>query len=237
MRFAIGLAVLLAGTTACSEIWKTPAPTPTAIPTPDADIPAAILAARSAALDFVQAAYPDKAPPADMMWAARVMTPMGLSGVSYHEFAGDGWLMAINAVTISVEEVLFEVDLDNEEAGFGWSGKLDADYAVVESNLDVSVGVLIARDLVLAHVRERYPSDAPQETIVWMGERTTPMGSVGHESCRFASDEWSMVVQYEVVRPDEASYHAELARYDEAFVWRGRVDPEGMVHELRPTSQ
>jgi hypothetical protein len=233
----LGLAILLTCATGCSEIWKTPAPTPTGIPTPSADIPAPVVAARSAAFDFLRGVYPDKAPPQDMFWTARATSPADLSGVSYYEFAGDGWLLAVNKATISAQDVLFEMDLDNSETGFSWTGKLDADYAVIESNLDVSVEALVARDLVLAHLRERYAIEAPREAIVWVGERTTPEGAVGHESFQFSSDEWTMVVQYNVVRPDQASYQTELARYDDAFVWRGRVDAEGTVSELLPESQ
>jgi hypothetical protein len=207
------------------------------VPTPAAEIPAPVLAARSAALDFLRGAYPDEAPPQDMLWTARTTAPLGLSGVSYYEFASDPWLLAVSAVTVSAQDVLFELNLDNSDTGFSWSGKLDGDYAVFESNLEVSFEALVARDLVLAHVRDRYPVEAPREDVVWMGERVTPEGAVGHEVFQFTADEWSMVVQYDVVRPDQASYHTELARHDEAFVWHGRVDSEGMVHELRPAFQ
>jgi hypothetical protein len=237
-RLTLGLAILLACATGCSRIWKTPAPTPTPIPSPPVDIPAPVLTARNAALDFIRAAYPDQAPSQDMVWIARTASPLDLSGVSYYEFASDGWLLAVNEVIVSASQgILFEIDLDNLETGFNWSGRLDADYTVIESNLDVSVEALIARDLVLAHVRERYPDKAPHEGIVWMGERTTAEGSAGHESYRFTADEWSMVVQYNVGRPDQASYQTELARNDEAFVWHGRVDAEGTVHELHPVFQ
>jgi len=234
MRLTLALSILLALVTGCSQIWKTPAPTPTRTPTPPVDVPTAVLAARDAALDFVRAAYPDKAPPQDMLWTARSASPLDLMGVSSYKFADDGWLVTVSEVTISAQDVLFEIDLDHSDSGFRWSGRLDADHAVVESNLDVSVEALVARDLVLAYVRERYPNEAPQEGVVWMGRRTTPEGAVGHETFEFTTNEWSTVVQYDVVRPDQATYRTELARHDEAFVWHGRVDAEGTVHELRP---
>jgi hypothetical protein len=65
-----------------------------------------------------------------------------------------------------------------------------------------------------------------------MGERTTPEGAVGHESYQFTAGEWSMAVEYNVERPDQASYDIELTRYDEGFVWHGRVDAQGTVQEL-----
>jgi hypothetical protein len=232
IRLTLGLVIVLGCATGCSQIWKTPVPTPTTIPTPPADIPAPVLAAKSAAFDFLRATYPDKAPPQDVLWTARTTSPMGLSGVSYYEFASDGWLLAVNEVTISPQDLLYEMDLENSDTGFSWSGKLDTGNAVVESNLDVSVETLVVRDLVLAHVRERYPTEAPREAIVWMGERTTPEGAVGHESFQFTASEWSIAVEYNVERPDQASYDVELARYDEAFVWRGRVDAQGTVQEL-----
>jgi hypothetical protein len=237
MRLTLALAILLASATGCSQIWKTPMPTPTGIPTPPVDIPAPVLAARDAALEFLRATYPGQAPPQDMLWTAGTTSPVGLSGVSYYEFVSDEWLLTVREITIADQDVLFEVDADKSDTGFRWSGKLDADYAVLESNLAVSVEALVARDLVLAHVRERYPAEAPHESIEWMGERVTPEGAVEHETFQFTANAWTMVVQYNVGRPDQTSYQAELRRNDAAFVWHGRLDAEGTVHELRPSGQ
>jgi hypothetical protein len=227
LRFVLMMGLLLVIMAACDEFPKTPTPTPT----PPPDIPATVLSARDAALDHVRLAY--EALPEDINWTGRNTTPPDLSGVSSYEFASDSWLMAIRTPLLALGTVIYEIELSNQDTGFDWTGKLDASYAVLESNLDVAVEVLVVRDIVLSYVRERYPDQAPGENLAWIGERTTPEGSVGHESCRFTADDWTMTVDYDLARPDQVIYRVELRNASSGFVWVGQVHADGTVQELR----
>jgi hypothetical protein len=229
LGFVLVIAPLLAVATGCGRFWRTPTPTPI----PPADVPASVLAARDAALDYLRPAYPDKAPREGINWTGRNTTPPDLPGVSSYEFTGNDWLMTIRTPVVSPDTIIYEMELRNQDIGFRWTGKLDASYAILESNLDVAVEVLVVREIVLSHVREHYPGGAPRENLPWVGERTTPEGSVGHEWCRFTGDDWTMTVDYDVARPDQVIYQIELHDSSTAFVWRGQVDAEGVVHELR----
>jgi len=234
LGFVLVTALLLAIMTGCDGFWKTPTPTPTPAATPPADIPAAVLAARDAALAHLRLAFPDKAPSEGIHWTGRNTTPPDFPGVSSYEFTGDQWLMVIRTPLLSVDTLIYEMELSNQDTGLRWTGKLDASYAVLESNLDVAVEALIVREIILAYVRERYVDQAPGEDLVWVGERTTPEGSVGHESCRFTADDWTMTVDYDLDRPDQVIYSIELRNSGTGFVWRGLVDADGMVQELQP---
>jgi hypothetical protein len=229
LGFALVMGLLLVTIAACDEFWKTPTPTPT----PPADIPATVLGARDAALAYVRLAYASEAPPEDVNWTGRNTTPPDQPGVSSYEFASDSWLMAIRTPLLAPDTLIYEIELSNQDTGFHWTGKLDASYAVLESNLDVAIEVLVVRDIVLSYVRERYSDQAPGEDLAWIGERTTPEGSVGHESCRFTADDWTMTVDYDLARPDQVIYRVELRNSSTGFVWVGQVDPEGMVQELQ----
>ena len=225
----LSMALLLAMVTGCDRFQKTP--TPTATPSPD--IPAEVLAARDAALAYLGHAYPGKAPRASITWVGRDTTLQGLVSVSSYEFTGDNWLMTIGVPTISPGNVIYEIELGHQETGFRWTGKLDAGHALLESNLNVAVEALVVRDMVLSYVREHYADQAPAENVLWTGERTTPEGSVGHESCQFTADNWAMTVEYDVVRPDQVTYPVEVRNSSTGFVWRGQVNAQGEILEHR----
>lgn len=229
LAFVLVIAPLLAVATGCGRVWRTP----TATPIPPADVPADVLAARDAALAYLRPAYPKRAPREGINWTGRNTTPPDLPGVSSYEFTSDHWLMTIRTPVVSPDTIIYEMELRNQDTGLRWTGKLDAGHTILESNLDVAVEVLVVREIVLSHIREHYPGEAPGKELPWVGERTTPEGSVGHESCRFAADSWTMDVDYAVARPDQVIYQIELRSSSPAFVWRGQVDAEGVVHELR----
>ena len=232
------LALGLGGTTACDWIRRTPTPTvtppptPTVTPTPGADIPDEIVAARDAALSFLRETYPAKAPPEGIAWSGRDTTPPGVAGVSTYEFTSNGWWLTLAALALSPTERQYEVGLDHAPSGLRWTSRLSQTHEVLESNINVTVEVLIAREIVLGYVRSSYSGRAPAEGLVWLGERTTPSGVVGHESFRFDADSWAMTVEHDLVSPDQVIYEANLSG-GSGFAWRGQVDAEGTVLEHR----
>ncbi|MBM4431395.1 MAG: hypothetical protein FJ026_13785 [Chloroflexi bacterium] len=226
LLLVVGL--LMANASAC-DLWKTP----TLAPTPPPDIPAEVLGAHSAVLAYLRQTYGGKMPPEGIAWTARNTTWPGTTGVSSYEFSSGNWLMTVRVPIVSPGVVLYEMQLDNHDTGVHWAGSLSADYRVLESNLDVVVEVLIVRDIVLGHYRRSYPSQAPAENVVWAGERITPEGSVGRERCQFTSGEWTMIVDYELARPDQVVYEVQLQNPSGPVLWRCNVNAQGEVLEIQ----
>jgi hypothetical protein len=249
--FAIVVFVVLASATGCDRLRRTPEPILTATPTrvsppaltpaatpvetPVGGIPLEILSARDAALVFLRNQYPARAPVDGVAWIARNTTPPGVVGIPSYEFASDSWLMTVAALPISSANIIYETGLENPQAGLRWTGRLDASYSLLESNLNLAVEVPAVRDLVLAYVRQYHSAQAPAENVVWIGERTTPYGLVGHETCQFTASAagWRMTVDYALVAPAQVVYKVDLSQTDTGFVWRGQVDGEGAVFEHR----
>ena len=141
--------------------------------------------------------------------------------------------MTIQVPVVSPDSLVYEVALGNEGTGFRWVGELDATYSVLESNLDVAAEVLTVRDAILLYVEENYSHQAPVRELVWVGERITPEGSMGHESCRFTADAWTMTIEYDLVLLARRIYHIQLSDARSAFVWRGQIDVDRIVLEHR----
>jgi hypothetical protein len=220
---------LAAAVAACSEVPSTPTLTPT-VP---ADVPSQVVAARDAALGFLRQRYLSRAPAAGVGWTGRNTNPPDVPGLPSYEFTSGDWVMTIWVPAISVHSVIYEMRLDNAATGFYWTGKLGEDLTVLESNLNVNFDVLVVRDLVLAYFRENYSGDAPSSDLVWVGERTTPEGSVDHEWCQFTADGWSLLVDYEVTRPEQVLFQVELRDADSGLVWWCQVDAEGQILEIQ----
>jgi hypothetical protein len=242
------LATLLLSATGCdwlpARLGPVPAATPTLAPieTPPSEIPLAILAARDALLAFLRNQYPGKAPADGMVWSGQDTTPVRVVGLASYEFAADSWVMTVAAVALSPSQTQYELELANAQMGLHWTGRLDASYDVLESNLNLPVEVLLVRDTVLAYVRQHYTSQAPADSVAWLGERTTSFGMVGHETCQFTSlasgealprGTWVMTVEYDLVPVVQRAYKVELSQPGSGFVWRGQVDAEGTVLEHR----
>jgi len=221
--------LVLAAAAGCERLPKTPVPTAT----PVVDIPAPVLAARETALAYLRQAHPQAAPPGGIAWTGRSTAPGVPVGSSSYEFASGAWLMTIGVPMVKPDLFLYEMDLGNSDAGFHWTGRLDAALNVVESNLGVAVEALIARDVVLQYVREHYADRAPPDGAVWAGACTGQPGVVGHEVCRFVAADWLMKLDYDVLPPDQMLYSVELGNPVTTYVWRGQVDAQGQVLEIR----
>jgi hypothetical protein len=237
----LSLVALLANATGCDWLPATLTPAPTATQTPVVEIPLAILSARDALLAFLKNQYPGKAPADSVVWSGLDTTLPRVVGVSTYEFSGDGWVMTVAAVSVSPTQTLYEMGLNSSQAGLHWTARLDAAYHLLESNLNLAVEVLVARDTALAYVRKYYTSQAPADDVAWIGERTTPSGMVGHEICQFISagsgevavGAWTMTVGYDLLPPLQRVYKVDLSQAGTGFVWHGQVDAEGTVLEHR----
>jgi hypothetical protein len=244
----VGLVALLVSATGCDWLPSTPAPAPTAtqtlaapVQTPGVEIPLAILSARDALLLFLRNQYPGKAPAEGVVWSGRDTTLPRVVDVSTFEFTGDGWLLAVAALSTAPTEVVYELSLDNAQMGLHWTGRLGASYDLLESDLNLAAEVLVSRETALAFVRKHYSVEAPGDNVAWIGERTTPFGMVGHELCQFTSisageasaGTWTLTVGYDLLPPLQRVYKVDLSQAGTGFVWHGQVDAEGTVLEHR----
>ncbi len=222
----LGAVVVIVG---CDRLRATPVPTAT----PTVDIPGPVLAARDAALSFLRERYEPQAPAAGLAWSGRRAADSESPALTTYEFAAGDWLLTVWVPMISQDVAIYEMALGNETTGFEWTGKLSQENVVQESNVGVRADVLIVRDLVLRYYRERYGASAPPERLVWLGERTTPEGSVGHEQCQFAAGGWLITVDYAVSRPDQALYSVHLADSGSGLQWRCQINAEGEILEIQ----
>jgi len=251
----VGLSLAAASAVGCDVARGTPAPGATATPSPVAtatltpnpaetplvEVPLEVIAARDALLVFLANEYPDKAPAAGVAWIGRDTTPPGMEGVSTFEFTGEDWQMTVAALALTPTDILYEMGLDHPPTGLHWTGRLDADYRLLESNLNVAVEALVVRDIALTYVREHYADQAPPPGLIWIGERTSRSALLLHEVCQFTSggsavpvsDRWRMTVEFDLVNPDRVVYEVDLRHPGSGFLWRGQVDAEGTVLEHR----
>lgn len=224
---AVGLCLgVVAG---CDRLGKTPTP----LPAPSADIPAEVVSARDVALAFLRLHYADRAPAVDLGWVGSNDTPPDTSGVSSYSFAARSWLLNVWVPSVTADSLIYEMDLGNADTGFRWTGTLSEDHRVLESNLNVAVEALVVRERALSYLRMMRPQEAPDGQLVWMGERTTPEGSVGNEWCQFSAGGWVMTINYGLDRPDQVLYAVELLNTTNASVWRCQVDAQGQVLEIQ----
>ena len=208
--------------------------TPTSVPPPI--IPEDVVAARDATLTFLRENYAEVAPPAGLQWSG-VRTSATLAGFASYEFTSGAWVMRVWVPTLAQDEVLYEIVLDNEPQGMKWTGRLDGSFGVLEFNLNVDVDVLVVRELVLGYYRDSRADSAPRGELVWLGERVTPEGSIGHEQVEFTSTGWRMQVDYDAGRPDQVSYTVALQNTMSGVEWWCEVTPEGRILEIqRPTT-
>ena len=227
--FVLVIAILTVVVPGCDRLWETPTPEPPPAP----EIPQAVLTARDAALGFLREEYPDRAPATGLQWDGSCTSPPSVKSVASFEFTSGDWVMTVWVPTIAQDAVIYEMVLENDPAGFLWTGRLSQSHLVIESNLGVDADVLVVRDLVLGYYRDRYGASAPAEGLVWMGERITPEGSIGHERCRFVADGWVMQVDYDVARPDIVLYTVALESVETGEQWLCQVDAVGEILEIQ----
>lgn len=97
--------------------------------------------------------------------------------------------------------------------------------------------VVAARDAVLAFIGEQHSQDAPDSTLAWVEERTTPHGLIGAETYRYTAGDWVISISYPVVAPGEAAYQTVVANSATAFSWQGEVNAAGDVIEFSAGAQ
>jgi hypothetical protein len=206
---------------------------PTAEPTPEAGVRSDIIAARQAALGLLREMAPTVPVPEDLAWVGRDTTPPGVSEVTTYEFASAGWSMTVAALTLSPGVLEYEVELDHAQSGLHWAARLDQSLRLLESNVNVSVDVVVARKILLDYLAKVYPALAPADGLVWLGEKASMPGTQGRQSFSFEAEGWSILVEHDLADQEQVVYEVGVTGSGNGFSWRGQVDAQGTVLEHR----
>ena len=94
-----------------------------------------------------------------------------------------------------------------------------------------------ARDAAITYLQAHAGEDAPPVDIDWEEENITPPGLLGRGVMAFTSDEWTIMVSYPIVPPQNAVYEVVVTSLKLGWHWRGIVDPDGSVTELTAFEQ
>ena len=208
------------------------APQPTAVPTTEvteieAEQAQRVTSARDAALAHVREHYADQAPEPGLDWTEGFVTAEGIVGSGTRQYTAGDWLVIVSYPIAQPDLVAYRVVVTDVSTGFRWDGRVDAAGRVTES----PEAVVSARDIALAHVRERHGEEAPPLELVWEEEPATPEGLVGASAYVYQSAGWVVTVSYPVVRPDLVVYEVVVTSDSTGFRWEGRVDAAGQVSE------
>ena len=207
-------------------------PQPTALPTTEvteieAEQAQRVASARDAALTHVREHYVDQAPEPGLGWTEGFVTAEGIVGSGTSQYTAGDWLVIVSYPIVRPDLVVYRVVVTNTSTGFRWEGSVDAAGRVTES----PAAVVSARDIALAHVRERHGEKGPPLGLVWGEELATPEGLVGADTYAYESVGWVVTVSYPIVRPDLTVYEVVVTSDNTGFRWEGRVNAAGQVSE------
>jgi len=90
-----------------------------------------------------------------------------------------------------------------------------------------------ARDAALAYL-QKASADIPGSDENWLETDTTTPGLVGGVQKQYTTDEWTIGVAYNVVRPDQVVYHIVISSVKYGLHWEGQVKADGTVNEISP---
>lgn len=106
-----------------------------------------------------------------------------------------------------------------------------------DSGFGIPEGVMIARQVVLMDLRERFGDAAPAAGLQWHGDYIEQEGMVGAGAYQFTSPPWVMHIEYPIVAPEATVYSIELFNRESGFHWEGQADARGEVSELESTQE
>jgi len=108
---------------------------------------------------------------------------------------------------------------------------------LTQAVLEVTEGVRVVRDAVLAYLAENYGDEAPAAGLAWTEKHTKPEGLVGGESYEYTAGDWVIVVSYPVVAPENVVYTIDVSNQAVGLRWEGQVDAQGQVTETSFSGQ
>jgi len=137
----LGFLLILTGLifTGCGPTTEPPTEVPTATPTEvAAEAPEEIRAARDAALAYIIEHYAEQAPAPDLTWERGRTTPEGLVGSEIFQCTAEDWVVTTSYPVVALEEVIYQIVVENPTTGFRWKGEVDAAQQVTQ--LEVAEG-------------------------------------------------------------------------------------------------
>lgn len=90
-----------------------------------------------------------------------------------------------------------------------------------------------ARDAALDCLKKA-SADIPGSDENWLETDTTTPGLVGGVQKKYTTDDWTIGVAYNVVRPDQVTYHIVISSVKHGLHWEGQVKADGTVKEISP---
>lgn len=135
---ALFMLVSLAAVTGCGRAAVPGGPTPGATAhnlapsTPDAELPADVLAARNAVLGYLATQFPKEGPQEGMVWTGTSVTPPGLVGATHYQFESGEWSVYVVKPVTAPDQVVYHVSVKNAATGFVWKGLVNTKGQVQE---------------------------------------------------------------------------------------------------------
>jgi hypothetical protein len=199
-----------------------------------------VLAARDAALAYLADQYGDQAPPLGLTWREAYTTPEGWVGSGDFEFTAEDWVIAISYPIVPPERTIYQVTVMDQITGFQWEGKVDATGQVIERDTTAEPVVDLrdpgrALHMVLAYLNERYAEQAPEEGLLWIGDRPPPEEPVDGFTIEFTSEaapDWVLTVSWKIEAPEAIAFQVVAVDQATGFQWEGEVDAAGQVTEI-----
>lgn len=91
-----------------------------------------------------------------------------------------------------------------------------------------------ARDEALSHLGERYPEQAPVSDLAWMEADVTGGELLGSSTFQYVTSDWIITITYPIVALEDTIYEIRVDSGESGFSWRGEVDAQGEVSDIKP---
>jgi hypothetical protein len=137
-----------------------------------------------------------------------------------HWYSAGDWVVAVGSPAVASDGGFYDVAITCPVTGFSWQGRVTTHGEVLEGPEQV----LAACDAAIGHVDGKY-LHSQLNNLTWIGRRTTPFGSAGHETFTYTAGDWVMTVSYPMTGPEPAICHIKLANNTTGFRWEGDMDP------------
>lgn len=111
---------------------STPQPVPEVPDETKVDIPAGVVQAHSAALAYLAQRDPDHAPASGLTWTSEVIDTEGIVGAMHFRYSSSPWQMVIVVPVAAPEQIIYQIQVTNDQTGFRWEGSVDKDGVVIE---------------------------------------------------------------------------------------------------------
>ncbi|MFC1953064.1 protease inhibitor I42 family protein [Chloroflexota bacterium] len=93
-----------------------------------------------------------------------------------------------------------------------------------------------ARDTALNYLKT-LDSNIPGPEADWKETDTTTPGLIGGVQKQYTTNEWTIGIAYNVVRPDQVEYHIVISSVQHGLHWEGKVKADATVNEINPLKE